>query len=168
MNQKKFLDKFMSVLKNIGTFLFLMMIAVVILQILNRHVLKTGINWTLEAAQYLFVINVFLGSIIAFYEREHIVINTLVNRLPEKCIPYLRLLVNGAYFIFLYMLANGAIVLCKRTWTAHAGALVVLGIRRGYLYAVLLGIITVFFIVILVDTIKQIIKIVKRKAECGK
>lgn len=132
------------------------MIITVLLQIADRHFLPTEFTWTVEASRYLFVIIVFWGTVIAFYEREHIIIKSLVNRLPKKFIPYTRLIVNLNLAIFIFVALNGGIKMAKVTWNVHAGSLEIFGIKRGYLYGLIIVGMIIFSLVVLNDTIDQI------------
>jgi TRAP-type transport system small permease protein len=66
-------------------------------------VLLSPLSWTEEAARYLYVYVVFLGSSIAVTDRTHVSIDVLVNRLP----PPLRLAVIVlVHLAVLFLLGN--------------------------------------------------------------
>ncbi len=161
MNRRNFFNGMIRVLKNINTLLFLVMIIAVLLQIADRHFLPTEFTWTVEASRYLFVIIVFWGTVIAFYEREHIIIKSLLNRLPKRLIPYARLITNLNLAIFIFIALNGGIKMAKVTWNVHAGSLEIFGIKRGYLYGLIIVGMVIFSLVVLNDTIDQIKKILQ-------
>lgn len=55
--------------------LFLVMLAVMLLQVFFRYVLAMPLSWSEELARYLFVACTFFGAAIATKEREHVEIN---------------------------------------------------------------------------------------------
>lgn len=73
-----YLDKVLSFLVVTS---FLLMIAVVILQILARYALPWSPNWTEEMARFCFIYMVSLGAGLAIQDRGYVSVNTLLDRL---------------------------------------------------------------------------------------
>ncbi|WP_336368044.1 TRAP transporter small permease [Marinobacter sp. C2H3] len=59
------------------------LIAVITLQIVSR-VLFSAVGWTEEVARFLLVWLTFLGAVLAWAQRRHIVVTVLVDRLPPS------------------------------------------------------------------------------------
>lgn len=154
-------------IKIFATCLFVLMVALVILQVAVRHFLPIDANWTVDGSRYLFVIVVFFGSIVAFFEREHIAIETLINRLPAKYLPYVKLIEDIAIFIFIFMGMKGGIRVTKNAWGVNAGALEFIGIHKGELYLMVMIGLGLFAIVVLLDFIDKI-ETILRKTYLGK
>jgi len=73
------------------------------LQVFTRFITRDPLSWTEEAARYLYVYVVFLGSSAAVTERTHVAIDFLVLKLPRAGRLALALLVN---LCVLFVLAN--------------------------------------------------------------
>lgn len=63
---------------------FVAMVLVVCMQIFCRYVLKVSVPWTEELCRLLFMYVGFLGTAIAVRERELIVVDFLLTRMPPK------------------------------------------------------------------------------------
>lgn len=63
---------------------FILMIAVVILQILARYALPWSPNWTEELARFCFIYMVSLGAGLAVQDRGYVSVNTLLDRLAPS------------------------------------------------------------------------------------
>ena len=66
------------------------------LQVFTRFITRDPLSWTEEAARYLYVYVVFLGSSAAVSDRTHVAIDFLVLRLPRWARLAVALLVNLA------------------------------------------------------------------------
>ena len=73
-----YLDKVLSFLVVSS---FVLMIAVVILQILARYALPWSPNWTEEMARFCFIYMVSLGAGLAIQDNGYVSVNTLLDRL---------------------------------------------------------------------------------------
>jgi TRAP-type C4-dicarboxylate transport system permease small subunit len=70
------------------------------LQVFTRFITRDPLSWTEEAARYLYVYVVFLGSSAAVTERTHVAIDFLVLQLPRAGRLVVGLLVNlGVLFV---------------------------------------------------------------------
>lgn len=76
-----YLDKVLSFLVVSS---FILMIAVVILQILARYALPWSPNWTEELARFCFIYMVSLGAGLAVQDRGYVSVNTLLDRLAPS------------------------------------------------------------------------------------
>jgi len=73
-----YLDKVLSFLVVSS---FLLMIAVVVLQVLARYALPWSPNWTEEMARFCFIYMVSLGAGLAIQDRGYVSVNTLLDNL---------------------------------------------------------------------------------------
>ena len=129
---RKLLGWFESLLEVITMIGFIGMLLSTGGQVLFRYVLQISVPWTEELARILFILTMFLGIAIAIREREHIVVDFLFKRLPQKPHAVGLMIYNTAIFIFLCFLARGTIAMTKMTWESYMIALD--WVRTGYLY----------------------------------
>lgn len=73
-----YLDRVLSALV---VFSFVLMIAVVILQIVARYLLPWSPNWTEEMARFCFIYLVSLGAGLAVQDRGYVSVSTFLDRL---------------------------------------------------------------------------------------
>jgi TRAP-type transport system small permease protein len=92
-----YLDKVLSFLVVSS---FILMIAVVILQILARYALPWSPNWTEELARFCFIYMVSLGAGLAIQDRGYVSVNTLLDRLS----PFARKRLEIMILIFVIIL----------------------------------------------------------------
>ncbi|MGI6225933.1 MAG: TRAP transporter small permease [Peptococcales bacterium] len=116
MDEKKqssfftFLDKFEDYSV---TFLYLIMIVVIFLQVIFRFVIKASLPWSEELARYIMAWAVFIGSSIAAKEGAHLGIDSLVTRLPKKMKRYTELIVLALSALFSIILIYLAILVIQ-------------------------------------------------------
>ena len=101
-------------------------------QVVFRYVLEISVPWTEELAGVLFTTTMFLGMAIALRENEHIVVDFLFKRMGPRAQAAGTLIIYLAVFLFLVLLATGALKMVRVTWESHLIALN--WISTGYLY----------------------------------
>jgi TRAP-type C4-dicarboxylate transport system permease small subunit len=101
-------------------------------QVVFRYVLEISVPWTEELAGVLFTTTMFLGMAIALRENEHIIVDFLFKRMGPKAQAAGNLIIYLAVFLFLVLLASGALKMVRVTWESHLIALN--WISTGYLY----------------------------------
>jgi len=92
-----FLDKFEDYSV---TFLYLLMVVIIFLQVFFRFVIKASLPWSEELARYIMAWAVFIGASIAAKEGAHIGIDSIVTRLPKKMENYIRTFAMALSFFF--------------------------------------------------------------------
>ncbi|MET1030502.1 TRAP transporter small permease, partial [Domibacillus tundrae] len=60
------------------------MVVLVFGNVVLRYAFNSGITWSEEMSRYLFIWLTFLGAIGAFKNKEHLGVDMLVKRLPNK------------------------------------------------------------------------------------
>lgn len=103
------MKKLNKVFDGITIAIFVVMVAVVIFQILFRFVLKVSVPWTEELSRLLFMYIGFFGTAIAVREKELIVVDLLLERLPATLRKILNVLIFVATFLFFSILLVGGI-----------------------------------------------------------
>ena len=75
-NSKKFLNEFEIYL---GTIVFLVLTALLTIQVISRYVFNSAITWAEELAVIMFVWLIYLGVAGAVTNRKHLKIDALIN-----------------------------------------------------------------------------------------
>ncbi|WP_439482163.1 TRAP transporter small permease [Cyclobacterium plantarum] len=75
------LDKILGFFLNLS---FVLMIAVVVLQIIARYALPWSPNWTEELARFCFIYLVSIGAALAVKDKGYVSVNTFLDRLSPK------------------------------------------------------------------------------------
>lgn len=94
-----YLDKVLSFLVVSS---FILMIAVVILQILARYALPWSPNWTEEMARFCFIYMVSLGAGLGIQDRGYVSVNTLLDKLRPSARKRLEIII--LIFVIILML----------------------------------------------------------------
>ncbi len=102
---KKIMDKLASCIETIGGIAILMMTLIVLLQIVMRYFFNSPLTWSEEIARYIFIYVTFLGAGILVYERGHLFVEVLFNKIQGKAKNVLQLILDLIVLIFsLYLL----------------------------------------------------------------
>ena len=130
MNNEKFTISLGNLEEIIAAFFLIITTALVILNIIMRYFLNSGIIWSEEVATGCFVWSVFIGAIAAFKHRGHVGVDILVKLLP----PTLRWGVNLLMDVILVLL-NGymAYLACLYVAITHTKMTPVLGVSSAYI-----------------------------------
>lgn len=81
--------------------LFVAMTVTVIIQVFFRYVMQSPLRWTEEAARYLMVWLVLLGSGVAMRNKAHLQVDVLTSALPEKLKLFFNVIVSFLIMAFL-------------------------------------------------------------------
>ncbi len=116
----------------------LALVAVVMLNVVLRTFFGIAVVWSFEVAQLLLLWVAFLGSAMAFREREngHIQVRILLDRLPEAARIPLQLVVNLIVLFVLVVILIGAIDRSPAAWATSRG--VVHWLSFGWFYLALI------------------------------
>lgn len=102
---KKIMDKLASCIETIGGIAILIMTLIVLLQIVMRYFFNSPLTWSEEIARYIFIYITFLGAGILVYERGHLFVEVLFNKIQGKAKNVLQLILDLIVLIFsLYLL----------------------------------------------------------------
>ena len=112
-----------------------------------RYAFNSGITWSEEMSRYLFIYLVFLGSIGALKENQHLGMDTIIKRLPRPIKRVVYIFSNIIAIYTLYLVADGSwsMTLLNAESTAPAT-----GLPLSYVYfvgvftAVCMGLILIF------------------------
>lgn len=127
---------------------------VMILQIFCRKVLNDSLSWSDEMGGYLLVWLTLYGAVVALYDKKHLAIDALIDRLPEKSQQMMRLLVDCLIIMFLVIIFYYSVPLMTQL---HGMKAVSLPIPRSVIYSPLIFT-SIFSIIILFRDVIQDIK----------
>lgn len=134
------------------------MSVIVFINVILRYVFESGISWSVELSQILFLVLVFFGAIQAFKENTHIQVDVLITKVPKVWQKILAIMSNLIILYILYVLFRGSVQLVKENTVMHTP---ILGIPQSYIYA--MGVILSVLISIL--TIIKTVQIFTNKEE---
>ena len=113
--------------------LFLVMFAVVLLQVLFRYAIDWPLVWSEELSRYLFVWLALLGWTLAARRRSHIAIEGLAQRLPDRARLGIGVVVQLAVILFALLLLGFGVQMTVRSLDVPS---VTLFFGFGLIYAV--------------------------------
>nr|WP_321295957.1 TRAP transporter small permease subunit [uncultured Sphaerochaeta sp.] len=120
----------------VGGLLIAILFLVVLLQVVARVILHVPTSWTVEFGRVLFVAIVFIGSVVLMYSHGHMVITTLLEKLPPRIKKgveiFNALLLSLMLFIFCY----GAVEKTVTNWDIVIPTLE--WMTNGYMYLIVL------------------------------
>ena len=133
MKNEKFTFSLGNLEEIIASFFLVITTALVVLNIIMRYFLNSGLVWSEEVATGCFVWSVFIGAIAAFKHRGHVGVDILVKLLP----PTLRWGVNLLMDIILVIL-NGYMAYLAVTYVmiTYTKMTPVLGVSSAYISSV--------------------------------
>lgn len=153
------LDLFWKLLTGVVMTAFALMLVIMAIQVISRYVLGIAVSWTDEASRYLFLGEIFLGSVLALHYQEHIRITIVTDILSPSlrniaasvadviCLLVLLMLVVGAW----NMMARTAGVMASTFQMSFSyiyliqmiSALLMIGLLLGDLYRRVAGVPTI-------------------------
>lgn len=125
-------------LLRVSSVVFCVVVLFVVLQVLIRFVtvhIGFSMPWTEEAARYLLIALVFLGSAVAVRKKEHITITSLVDYFPVKVRLVLELISCLLILFFLLVAIFGSYQFTFKMMVSPVGAIPWL--KVGHLYGVM-------------------------------
>lgn len=126
----KYISKFIDFIMAISLGI---MAIIVFLNVVLRYVFKSGITWSVELSQILFMVLVFFGAIQAYKEDSHIKVDVLISKVPLVWKKILALCSNILIFIVVVIVYQGSLQLVKENTVMTTP---ILGIPQSYIYSV--------------------------------
>ncbi|GEN22227.1 putative TRAP transporter small permease protein [Halomonas cupida] len=94
---------------------FTMMLVVMAIQVISRYALGIAVPWTDEVSRYLFLTEIFLGSVLALRYQEHIRITVVTDLLPPSLQQAAAVIADLISILVLLMIMGGAFNMMGRT-----------------------------------------------------
>nr|WP_321463000.1 TRAP transporter small permease [uncultured Cohaesibacter sp.] len=143
--------------ETVGILLSVLVFGAIALQVITRFVFRAPLFWTEEAARYLFVWMVAMGSAECVRSRSHISMDVFVLMLPDRLRIMLRTALNMIVVVALLMLV----------WYGYFGMLranrvvsVTLGVSEAFLYGALpvgAALMALRMIIVIIENIRFLI-----------
>lgn len=108
-------DLFWRLLTAIVMSAFALMLVIMAIQVISRYALGIAVSWTDEASRYLFLAEIFLGSVLALRYQEHIRITLLTGLMGPRLRHITASLADIICILVLLMLAVGGWNMMERT-----------------------------------------------------
>jgi TRAP-type C4-dicarboxylate transport system permease small subunit len=105
---KKFLDTLFRGMEILMAFFLAVMIVLVFMNVLLRYLFSTGFAWSEEIARLCFIYLVYLGSIGAMRDNQHLIIDSLLSRIPALAQKITYFLVQAAIIWVMAILTRGS------------------------------------------------------------
>jgi TRAP-type C4-dicarboxylate transport system permease small subunit len=105
---KKILDALFRGVEIMMAFFLTVMIALVFLNVLLRYLLSTGFAWSEEIARLCFIYLVYLGSIGAMRDNQHLIIDSVLSRVPVIAQKAIYFLVQASILWVMLILTQGS------------------------------------------------------------
>ncbi|HLQ82505.1 MAG TPA: TRAP transporter small permease [Pseudogracilibacillus sp.] len=131
-----------------------LMCIIVFLNVILRYVFSSGIYWSEEAARYLFMFLIFLGTISALRTKEHLGIDFFIRKLNIKVRKVVMILTNGLLIYIMGILINGSLKLIE---VNEGNKSIALNMPFTYIYYMILGFSLATIIVLIMNTIRLFI-----------
>ena len=145
-----------------ATTTFTIMCTVVFLGVIFRHFLSLPLVWSEELARIMLIWTVFSGAGAIMIRGEHIALEFLLEKLPEKYGEWLRILNSFIVLAFLACLLIGSFRMIQITWVVRAESVPI--IRMAYQYIVIFTGAVVMFLFTLITVARMLKAALSKKA----
>lgn len=151
-----------KILKNLDVYfaggLFAVTLLIVVVNVFTRYFLNFIIPWSEEVATSCFVYTTFVGAAWCLRTRQHVGVDLLVNKLPDKARKIVHLITD-----FIILLVNGYIFYLSiiYVYSSRIKTMPILKISSVYLNSALIlgfGLMTVYSIGHCIGDIREIAK----------
>lgn len=141
--------------------IFVAMILVIVFQILFRFALRISVPWTEELSRLLFMYIGFFGTAIAVREKELIVIDLLLQRMPEKLQKAMNVFIYIVSFLFFMILLVGGIGMYQKVKNTYFATMEL--VSNGWMYIALIVGMAVTLLSMICSAIENIREAVKKE-----
>lgn len=107
------------------------LVSSVALGVFYRYVLHQSLHWATEVPNVILIWIVFLGSVVAFYEKRHIAFEAFVEALPDALSRVIRIVAELLVLAFLVVLIVYGYQIVMQAMNSLSDAL---KLPRGYFY----------------------------------
>jgi len=98
-------------------------VTVLLLQVILRYIFNYSIPWGSELARYLLIWTIFLVAGVGFKAGDHMAVDILVDRLPEKAGRALTFFTHFVVLVFVVWIAKQGYFLVPRLFSQTSAAL---------------------------------------------
>jgi TRAP-type C4-dicarboxylate transport system permease small subunit len=126
-------DGLLKIIKFLVVVLSIALVVIVFANVISRYFLNFALAWSDEAARFLFIWVSFLGAVLANAKNEHMKLDILVQKVPEKVGKVILLISNIIILIILGVLFKGGITIAVQNYSWLTPAL---EISYGLVYSI--------------------------------
>jgi TRAP-type C4-dicarboxylate transport system permease small subunit len=105
---KKFLDTLFRGVEILIAFFLAVMIILVFMNVVFRYLFSKGFAWSEEIARLCFIYLVYLGSIGAMRDNQHLIIDSVLSRVPLVAQKIIYFMVQAAIIWLMVILIQGS------------------------------------------------------------
>jgi TRAP-type C4-dicarboxylate transport system permease small subunit len=105
---KKFLDTLFKGVEILIAFFLAVMIVLVFMNVVFRYLFSKGFAWSEEIARLCFIYLVYLGSIGAMRDNQHLIIDSILSRVPRTAQRIIYFLVQTGVLWLMFILTRGS------------------------------------------------------------
>lgn len=138
------------------------MAILVFINVILRYVFNSGITWSSEMSQFLFVWLVFLGAILAYKDNSHLGVDVFVKMLPKKVRLVVYLISEAIVLGIIWFIFKGSLEMFKVTIHTLAPAT---KLPMGYVYGIGLPLSISIGIMLLYKIVRTLIDVSKGRDE---
>lgn len=157
-------ERVKHILKNLDAYaagaLFAVTMTLVVMNVFSRYVFNIVFAWTEELATSCFVYTVFIGAAWCLRTRQHVGVDLLVNRLPEKAREFVHLLTDIIILVLNCYITYLSVLFMR---SSKAKTMPIMKISVNYLYTALLLGFGLMAIYSLMHCVEDVIKLKKGK-----
>jgi TRAP-type C4-dicarboxylate transport system permease small subunit len=96
--------------------LFTGMVVLVFTNVVSRYFLNFAIAWTEEVSRFMFIWVVFLSAVLAYVNDEHLKLDILEKKLPEKTGQVVAVICDLIVMYAIYLITAGGQNLAMQSW----------------------------------------------------
>ena len=152
-------DRGKHILKNLDAYiagaLFAVTMVLVIMNVFTRYIFNFVIAWSEELSTSCFVYTVFIGAAWCLRTRQHVGVDLLVNRLPEKAREIVHLLTDIVILALNSYITYLAVLFMR---SSKAKTMPIMKVSVNYLYSALLigfGLMAIYSLVHCIEDIQK-------------
>ncbi|MDR1031041.1 MAG: TRAP transporter small permease [Treponema sp.] len=161
---KAFLDTLFKAVEVLIAFFLAVMISLVFMNVVCRYLFSKGFAWSEEIARLCFIYLVYLGSIGAMRDNQHLIIDSILSRVPlmaQRLIYFLvqvgllwlmSILTRGSWLLMLQNLRDRWVATHFPTYLVYAAGLIT-GIAIG-----IIALANIFRLVIMKMSVADLLK----------
>lgn len=114
------LSKALGILEKVLNFLsggiLVILVVIVFSNVLGRYVFHSSLAWAEEISRFMLIWMVFLGSIAAYVNNEHLGLDILTNAMPKRLAQIVAVVADLLVVYALYLLVSGGYTMTKESW----------------------------------------------------
>jgi TRAP-type C4-dicarboxylate transport system permease small subunit len=107
-SMKKYLDMLFRAIEALIAVFLAVMIILTFLNVVLRYVFHTGFAWSEEVARLCFIYLVYLGSIEAMRDNRHLMVDSILVRIPGVAQKILYAVLQLTIVVLMYILTEGS------------------------------------------------------------